>query len=154
MKSEARESDEESCTSEPKNQNAGTTTRYGRVMTPATTYEPSTGKTVWVATGDEVSIENTAFQNYYVCLQEIDSAELLQCNEVQNTFMEFQNVGAGVGGAFENTEELKPMKYKEAINWPDGVAWKEEIQNEHQWIVSNNVFEVIERTKMPEGEKP
>ncbi len=29
--------------------------------------------------------------------------------------MEFANVEAGIRGMFENTMELKPMKYKEAI---------------------------------------
>jgi hypothetical protein len=28
-------------------------------------------------------------------------------------------VGAGIGGGFENTAELKPMKYNEAMNGPD-----------------------------------
>jgi hypothetical protein len=44
--------------------------------------------------------------------------------------MEFSNVGAGVGGGFESTMELKQMKYKEAINRPYGKAWEKEIENE------------------------
>jgi hypothetical protein len=42
--------------------------------------------------------------NYYQCLKETDGE------------MEFANVGAGIGGGFEKTVKLKPMKYKEAIN--------------------------------------
>ena len=36
--------------------------------------------------------------------------------------------------------ELKPMEYKQAINGPDGVKWRAEIDNEHDCIVKNNVF--------------
>ena len=39
-----------------------------------------------------------------------------------NAYTEFSNVGAGIGGRFENTSELKPMKYKAAINGPDSEA--------------------------------
>ena len=45
------------------------------------------------------------------------------------------------------------MKYNEAINGPDGQAWKEEIQNEHDRMVKNDVFEVKLRSEMPEGAK-
>jgi hypothetical protein len=45
---------------------------------------------------------------------------------------EFANVGAGVGGGFENTKELKVMNYKEAINGPDGVCRQAEVENEYQ----------------------
>ncbi len=34
--------------------------------------------------------------------------------------IKFSNVGAGLGGGFEDTNELKPMKHNEAINGPDG----------------------------------
>jgi hypothetical protein len=45
--------------------------------------------------------------------------------------VEFVNVGANIGGGFENTMELKPMKCKEALNVPDKKAWEKEIENEH-----------------------
>ena len=32
---------------------------------------------------------------------------------------EIQAVGAGIGGGFDHTSELKVMKYEEAINSPD-----------------------------------
>ncbi len=43
--------------------------------------------------------------------------------------IEFINVGAGIGGGFENTMEFKPMKYNEAINRSDGKASAKEIEN-------------------------
>ncbi len=49
--------------------------------------------------------------NYYACLQEIKEEEI-KCNlEVAVAYVEFSNVGDGLGGGFEDTNELKPMKY-------------------------------------------
>ncbi len=62
------------------------------------------------ATGHMIGAEGTVLANYYQCLEDTDGK------------MEFTNVGAGIGGGFDNTMELKPMKYKEAINGPDGKA--------------------------------
>ncbi len=51
-------------------------------------------------TGCTISAEATALANHYQCLEEADDD------------IEFANVGAGIGGGFENTMELKPMKYE------------------------------------------
>jgi hypothetical protein len=67
--------------------------------------------------------------------------------------MEFANVGAGIGGGFENTMELKPMKYKEAINRPDGKAWEKEIKNEHDRMVKNDAWEPVKKSSLPKGTK-
>jgi hypothetical protein len=55
--------------------------------------------------------------------------------------MEFANAGAGIGGGFEKTMELKPIKYKEAIHGPDGEAWGKEIENKHDQTVKNDAWE-------------
>jgi hypothetical protein len=85
--------------------------------------------------------EATAQANYYQCLQDTDGK------------MEFTNVGAGIGGGFENTMELKPMKYKEAINRPGGKAWEKEIENEHDRMVKNNAWEPVKKSLLPKGAK-
>ncbi len=59
-----------------------------------------------------------------------------------------------MGGGFENTVELCPMKYDEAINGPDGEAWKVEIEKEHKRMVKNGVFEVVSREDLPKDVKP
>ena len=46
------------------------------------------------------------------------------------------------------------MKYQEAVNGPDGEAWREEIENEHDRMVKNNVILPIDRKDLPEGVKP
>jgi hypothetical protein len=78
--------------------------RYGCTYSHIMHYDPTTGCTI--------GAEATALANYFQCLEDMDSK------------MEFTNVGAGIGGGFENTIELKPMKYKDAINGPDGKAWE------------------------------
>jgi hypothetical protein len=67
--------------------------------------------------------------------------------------MEFSNIRASIGGGFENTMELKPMKYKEAINGPDRKAWEKEIENEHVRMVKNNAWEPVKKSSLPKGTK-
>ncbi len=61
-------------------------------------YDPSIG---WIKS---VSVNNhaTAFEsatmlNYYACLQEIEEEEIKCNNEVAGAYVEFSNVGAGLG---------------------------------------------------------
>ncbi len=96
-------------------------------------YDPMTGRTI--------GTEATALANYYQCLEDTDGE------------MEFDNAGASIGGGFENTMELKPMKYDEAINGPDGKAWEKEIENEHDCMVKNNVWEPVKKSLLSKGTK-
>jgi hypothetical protein len=93
------------------------------------------------ATGRMIGVEAAALANYYQCLKDTDGE------------MEFANVGAGIGGEFENTIELKPIKYKEAINRPDGKAREKEIENEHDRMVKNNALEPVKKSLLPKGTK-
>ena len=45
------------------------------------------------------------------------------------------------------------MKYNEAIHGPDGKAWKQEIENEHNFIVTNQVFKEVNKNNLHEGTK-
>jgi hypothetical protein len=83
----------------------------------------------------------TALANYYQCLKDTDGE------------MKFANIGAGIGGGFENTMELKPMKYNEAINGPDGKDREKEIENEHDRMVKNNAWESVKKILLPKGTK-
>ena len=71
-------------------------------------------------------------QGYYDIFNVVDLSEiaLLAMHHMQST--EFANIGAGTGGRFKNTKELKVMNYKEAINGPDGMRWKAEVENDYQ----------------------
>ncbi len=103
-------------------------------------YDPATGKTVsWNVTASEVDVETVdtgedalVVKGYYDIFNVVDLSEiaLLVMHSMQYT--EIANIGAGVGGGFENTKELRVMNYKEAISGPDGKRWKAEVANKYQ----------------------
>ena len=68
------------------------------------------------------AFESEAMLNSYVFLQEIKEEEIKCNNEVGRAYVKFSNLGAGLGGGFEETNDLKPMKYNETINGRDGKA--------------------------------
>ncbi len=107
--------------------------KYGCTYRRTMHYDPTTGRTI--------GAEATALANYYQCLKKTDDN------------IEFSNVGAGIGGGFENAMELKPMKYKEAVDGPDGEAWAEEINNEHYQMVKNDTWGSVKKTSLPRGTK-
>ena len=87
------------------------TNRFGcRTRTATTRYVPG------------VNVGISAIHNYYAALQEIDNEEVELNTELAMFYSEMANVGAGIGGGFEDTSELKPMKYAEAINSKDEAA--------------------------------
>jgi hypothetical protein len=45
--------------------------------------------------------------------------------------VEMVNVGAGLGGGFENTNELHVMKFKEAMATKDKPGWVKAVDKEH-----------------------
>ena len=137
MKSEEREDDgsesehSESSSSQESNSNKWVehTTRSGcKTGLQSGLYDLSTGKAVQFA----------VVQNYYSTLVELESEEVELNGKLANLYVEYSNVGAGIGGGFENTNELKPMKYDQAINGPDAKEWRAEIENEHDRMVKNN----------------
>ncbi len=107
--------------------------KYGCVYRCTMHYDPATGCTI--------SAEATALANYYQCVKDTDGK------------MEFANVRAGIGGGFENTLEIKPWKYEEAINGPDGKSWAKEIKNKHNNMVKNDVWEPVKKSSLPKGIK-
>jgi hypothetical protein len=45
------------------------------------------------------------------------------------------------------------MKYKEAINRPDGNAWEKEIENKHDRMAKNDAWEPEKKSSLPKGTK-
>ena len=124
------------------------TTRSGRVIQQAPAWIRA------IETGMANTAISAATTNYFASLAEIEEDEVLGFAMVENEYVEYANVGAGVGGGFENTAELKPMKYDQAINGPEAEAWKAEIENEHDRMVKNKVFQEVQRKDLPHGAKP
>ena len=69
---------------------------------------------------------------------DLSEIAILAIHHMQNT--EFANVGAGVGGGFAYAEELKVMNYNQAVNGPDGMRWRAEVENEYQQMLTNKVM--------------
>ena len=76
-----------------------------------------------------------AEMNYYAALAAAN------CGEIQA-------VGAGIGGGFEHTSELKVMKYEEAISSPDKEGWKAEIKNENRRMQKHGVWKAVKRKSL------
>jgi hypothetical protein len=116
-------------------------------------HNPSTGKAVqWtdiatVSVDDEIKVTT----KYYDVLGINSELEVLQNNHKDP--IKYINVRAGIGGGFMNTLELKVMKCNEAINRPNGEAWKEEVRKEHQRMINNGVIEPVKISKLPKGIK-
>ena len=77
----------------------------------------------------------------------------LDNNEIRAENMELALVGAGIGGGFANTNELKVMNYKEAMQSPDRAEWEEEIESEFKWFEKFNVFTVVSYNELPNNAK-
>ena len=115
------------------------TTMKGRQRIPPEHYDPVTGKTVsWNVTVLEVDVETVEIgtgalvvQGYYDIFNIVDLSEIALLAMHHMQFTEFANIGAGMGGGFKYTKELKVMNYKVADNGPDGKHWKAEVENEY-----------------------
>ena len=62
-------------------------------------------------------------------------------------------VGAGLGGGFGNTNELKVMKYNEAMATNDRDKWKEAVEAEYENLQRYNVFKPVSKDKLPKNAK-
>eukprot|EP01082_Thalassiosira_pseudonana_P000277 g29.t1 g29 contig1:64548-67487(+) len=89
----------------------------------------------------------------YLCLlAECHNDELFTVMKAYND-METMLIGAGVGGGFSNTNELKVMNYKQAMASDDADEWNDEIGNEHKRFKKFNAVTVVKRKDLPKGAK-
>ncbi len=58
-------------------------------------------------------------------------------------------VGAGIGGCVDNTSKLQVMNYKQAMQSMDADGWKHKIDNEHEKMICNGVWEAVEKADQP-----
>ncbi len=101
---------------------------------------------------DDDDVTEVTDSNYYEVLG-IDENEVKVQQEFNDSLSEYLNVGAGIGGGFMNTNELRLMGYHEAINGPDGKKWKEEVRTEHGRMVQSGVFKRVKSSKLPSDVK-
>ena len=62
-------------------------------------------------------------------------------------------VGAGIGGEYASTTELKPMKYKEAMRSRDREEWKKAVEEEHNNMKNYNVWTPVQIKDVPTNAK-
>ena len=111
-----------------------TRTRTGRVIKPPARYNDELGNVA-------VTLQNRLMQKL-----KDEPAAAADENEVAC-------VGAGIGGGFINTAELKPMKYKEAMSKPDADKWKAAVLEEKRKIDDYQVFKEVPRSSIPDDAK-
>ena len=84
-------------------------------------------------------------------IEEIGSIALDRA--IENIAFEIAAVGAGVGGGYANTAELRPMKYDEAMSGPDKEEWKKAVEEEHERMLTHKVWTPVKRSQVPKGAK-
>jgi hypothetical protein len=65
---------------------------------------------------------------------------------------EIMAVGAGIGGGFEHTSELIPMKYNEAMK-KDPKGWGAAIEQEHERMIKHKVWKAVPEESVPKEAK-
>ena len=91
------------------------------------------------------ALNSLAGRNYYELLIEED--------EDDDNANELACVGAGLGGGFENTNELHAMNYKTAMKTPEKKKWKKAVEEEHDRMVKMNVWGATKITDIPNNVK-
>ena len=91
------------------------------------------------------AMTSTIHQNCY--------AQLYMLDDKQMRNIKISMVGAGLGGRFDYTGELKVMKFKEAMNRPNSNKLKEEVKSEKKRMVIQAVWKSLEQKDLPVGAK-
>ena len=75
------------------------------------------------------------------------------CKTIMTRSLSTSRLVLGIGGGFTNTLELKVMKYHEAVNGPDGKAWKTKVKKEHNRRMASGISEPVQINDLPKGTK-
>ena len=141
------EDDDRELVAEEDGTNDATTTRSGRVSRPVDRL---------IETG-YADLHGSAVELRYLGnMAELDNPELSALHMTEENLeldLEGMLVGAGVGGGFQNTKELKVMNYRQAMASDDADAWIDEVKNEKERFDKYKVVKVVSREDVPEGAK-
>jgi hypothetical protein len=89
---------------------------------------------------------------YYDTMKELgENAGEYGC--VSAGITEYGHVGAGLGGGFENTQELLVMKYKEAMRILDKPKWVKGVNKEHERFKKHKCFKAVPCAEVLPGSK-
>jgi len=127
------------------------TTRFGRTVKPVKRLQDNMNphKKSYIVEGDK---PNDGSQ-----VQELTNAEMAfyaatGAMEIHSQ-REFCCVGLGQGDGFMDTAELHVMKYKEAMATDEADEWQKSVEEEHNRMVKNCVFETRPIEEVPAGAK-
>jgi hypothetical protein len=137
--------------------------RSGRVSYQTNFLKPETNLVQSVTSQSGTS---AAEANYLAHMLELDNKELAASQIVMEDIFspeylmeemiaesgeppELMGVGAGAGGGYGHTDELRVMNYRKAMASPDHHLWEEVIRQEYLKFVKFGVFEVISRGELP-----
>ena len=57
----------------------------------------------------------------------------------------------GIGSGIDNTNKLKVLGFDEAMTSPDKDNWQASVDQEHERMLKNGVWEVVDCSNVPEG---
>ena len=83
--------------------------------------------------------------NYYSIMFKAEE-QLTESNQ-------YSCVGAGIGGGFSNTAELRPMKFGEAMQGKDKDKWMQAVREEHERMMKYKAWKPIKKAKVPKEAK-
>ena len=92
--------------------------------------------------------------NYYDVLEDEETDGEDEEFYESELMREMTCVGAGIGGGYEHSNELKTMNYKDAMQSEDKKEWEQEVDIEHGRMVKYNVWEAVPESEVPEGTVP
>lgn len=136
---EAREGDTRGTSGAATETAAEQTTRSGRVVQPSKRY---------------IEVCDTAYEvRLHNALLEFDETELQLANVTVDGNIEIVCVGAGVGGGYGDTFELKVMTYREAMK-VDPVGWTKGVHDEKKRMDKFKALTAVKKSTLPPGTKP
>jgi len=99
----------------------------------------------------EVSLLTTVREAVAVVEETYYDAETDLVRQEDEIIPELGLVGAGIGGGFDNTSELRPMKYKEAMATSDKAGWEVAVKEEHDRMDGGGVMKAVPESEVPKG---
>ena len=100
-----------------------------------------------------VQCEGSAAEMRYLSNMTELELEEMHVHELSVQDLELSAVGAGVGGGFKSTDELRVMNYKDAMNSEDAEAWKSEIKCEKDRFDKFGALTPVKMNEVPKGSK-
>ena len=130
-------------------------TRYGRKIKKPTLYGFDTGFTVRLTPAEERFYrEMSELQELSLFTLHMYDMNIGESMEDDEDEQDDEEIGAvGVGDDFENTQELKVVKFPEAMESKDKEGWQKAVDTEHDKFTKYKVWEPVDQDQVPKDAK-